>query len=61
MGRSFYALSTAILFVIVGLLHAYRAVNEMPLIYGTYEVPMLVSWLVALAAFSLAFSGLKHR
>jgi len=58
-----YIITTKVVFVIVALLHLLRAINNLPLIIGTWEFPVWLSWVAFIFAGALsvwAFKLLKH-
>jgi hypothetical protein len=58
-----YAVVSGLIFGLVALLQAARAVADVPVRVGTYDVPVFASWIAALAAGGLciwAFSSRKH-
>ena len=62
MSRS-YAVISGLVFGLVALLQAARAVADMPVRVGSYDVPVFASWIAALAAGGLcawAFASRKQ-
>jgi hypothetical protein len=44
MGNKNFHLVAGIIFAIVSLLHLWRAISSLPLIVGTWELPVSLSW-----------------
>ncbi len=59
MGNRPYCLSSAIVFCVVGVAHAWRAATAAALQLGTYSVPVWASWAIAAGALLLAAWGLR--
>jgi hypothetical protein len=54
--------STAmVIFLIVGLVHLYRAFNNLPITIGQTMIPVTVSWVAGVLALYLAYSAYKLR
>lgn len=49
-----------VIFTIVGLVHVYRALYALPLNLAGWMVPVELSWVAAVGALLLAYSGYKH-
>ncbi len=45
--KSFVIVLSALLFLVIAAAHAYRAYAGIHILVGTYEVPMMVSWICA--------------
>lgn len=59
-----YLLVSALVFAGVALAHVLRALNALPLTFGTWPVPLWLSWLAAIVTAGLsawAFALLRHR
>ncbi|HEY4502076.1 MAG TPA: hypothetical protein VJJ20_03370 [Candidatus Paceibacterota bacterium] len=57
--QTFVRVATGI-FTIVGLVHLYRAFNDIPLLIGTTAIPVELSWAVGVVLLLLAWVGYKH-
>jgi hypothetical protein len=57
--QTFVRVATGI-FTIVGLVHLYRAFNDLPLMFGTTVVPVELSWAAGVVLLLLAWVGYKH-
>jgi hypothetical protein len=58
-----YSLVSGLIFGLVALLQAARAVADVPVRVGSYDVPVFASWIAAVVAGGLcvwAFSSRKH-
>ena len=51
--------TAAVIFGIVALLHLWRAVGGLPLIVGTYELPVFLSYAAVLVTGYLSYWGFK--
>jgi hypothetical protein len=51
----------ASVFALVALGHAYRAVEQIPVQFGSFAIPVWVSWFGALGAAALCAWGLRSR
>lgn len=45
--KSFVIVVSALLFLLIAAAHAYRAYTGIHILVGTYEVPILASWICA--------------
>ena len=60
MNRRSYCLATAIVFLVVGVVHLLRIVLGWEAAIGGWAVPMWVSWLALIASAVLAYFGFTH-
>jgi hypothetical protein len=56
-----YITVSAIVFTVVALLQAYRALAGLPVVIADIQVPAAASWVAALGAGALAFWGWRTR
>jgi len=49
-----------VFFTIGGLAHLYRAVYGLPVNFAGWEVPVVLSWVAAVFALFMAYTGYKH-
>lgn len=59
MNKQAFIKTTTVVFTIVGLVHLYRAFNDLPVIFNTTVVPVSLSWFVGLLALLLAYTGYR--
>lgn len=52
---------TSLIFLVVGVVHLWRAINQLPLNVGATSIPVVASWIAGLVALYLAYSGYKTR
>jgi membrane-associated phospholipid phosphatase len=57
MKNKSYFMLTGFLFLIVAILHFSRIIFDLPLILGSYEIPMSISWLAVFLTAILAYHG----
>ena len=55
-----YAATTAIIFLLIAVLHGLRAFYEWDLVYATWSVPVWLSWLVAFLGFILSITAIRR-
>ena len=55
MNNKRYFLISGGLFSIVALVHLLRIINQTPVIFGTWEVPMVISWAGLIITGALSF------
>ncbi|OGC80599.1 hypothetical protein A2943_00975 [Candidatus Adlerbacteria bacterium RIFCSPLOWO2_01_FULL_51_16] len=60
MSKTIFVQVATVVFIIVGLVHLYRAFNGLPVDLMGWMVPVGVSWVVGVAALFLAYSGYRH-
>ncbi len=60
MDKSTFVQVATVIFTIVGLVHLYRAFYSLPVNLMGWVVPVEVSWVVAIVALFLAYSGYRH-
>ena len=60
-GPQAYCRVSALIFSIVALLQAYRAMLGLPLDIGQFEIPVAASWFAAVAAGAMAIWGWRQR
>lgn len=56
-----YYTTTAILFVVVAVLHSVRVILDLPLVIGLYEIPMWLSWAAVVVTGILAYHGFRLK
>lgn len=59
MKKGMFIKAATVVFSIVGVVHLYRAINDLPVLFNTWLVPVSLSWFVALLALLLAYSGFR--
>ncbi len=59
--HSNYMSITSLIFLVVGVVHLWRAINQIPVNFGDTVIPVGVSWVGAAVALYLAYSGYKTR
>ncbi len=60
MNKSSFVRVAAVVFTIVGLVHLYRALANLPINALGYDVPVIVSWVAGLVALFLGYTGYRH-
>lgn len=60
MRHKTYMQLVTLIFLVVGLVHLYRAVNNLPLVVGTTHIPVIASWIAGVLALFLSHQGYKH-
>lgn len=55
-----YNVVTAIIFLLVAVLHGLRAFYEWDLVYATWAVPIWLSWLIAFVGFILSITAIRR-
>ena len=61
MGNSSFNRVAGLAFAVVALVHAYRAVQAIPILVGSMAVPVWASWLGAAVAGALSVWGFRSR
>jgi len=61
MGNSSFNRVAGLVFAVVALGHAYRAVQAIPVLVGSMAVPVWASWLGAAVAAALSVWGFRSR
>ena len=61
MTRSAFPRVAALFFALVALAHAWRAVQELPVQFGSTAIPVWVSWVAAAATGALSVWGFRTR
>ena len=56
---SYFKLTSLIFLVIAGV-HVYRAINDLSVSLGSWDVPMWLSWIGIVVALFLAYSGYQN-
>lgn len=54
-----YVMVSSVVFALVALVQLVRALAGFPVQIGPYAVPVIASWLIAIAAGALAFWGMR--
>ncbi|HEX9503981.1 MAG TPA: hypothetical protein VF974_06755 [Patescibacteria group bacterium] len=49
------------IFLVIGLAHLWRALNQIPVNLGSFAVPVAVSWVAGVVALYLSYSAYKLR
>ncbi len=52
---------TMFIFLVVGVVHLWRAINNLPLTIGDTSIPVVASWIAGVVALYLAYSGYKTK
>lgn len=60
-GSRAYCRVSALIFSVVALLQAYRALLGLPLEIGQFEIPVAASWFAAVVAGAMAMWGWRQR
>jgi hypothetical protein len=60
MNKTNFVRVATVVFLVVAVVHFYRALNNLPLIIGEYMVPVEYSVVGALLALFLCYSGYRH-
>ena len=60
MTKTTFVQVATVIFTIVGLVHLYRAIENLPLNAMGWDVPVAVSWVAGVVALFLAYTGYKH-
>lgn len=60
MNKSAFVRCAAVIFTIIGLVHLYRALSNLPVDLMGWAVPVWASWVVGLVALFLGYTGWKH-
>ena len=56
-----YVLVSGLIFAVVALAQVARAITQIPVLIGTFEVPIVASWVAAAVASGLCFWAFKSR
>lgn len=59
MNQKKYFTITAIIFLIIALLHLFRIIYGIEAVFGGWNVPLYFSWIGFIVAGFLSFSGFK--
>ena len=59
MNQSTYMKVTGIIFLVIAVLHFYRAISSLPVVIGDFSIPVAVSWIGIVVAGFLAYRGLR--
>ncbi|MBX4191721.1 MAG: hypothetical protein KW804_02905 [Candidatus Doudnabacteria bacterium] len=49
------------IFLVIGVVHLYRALNKIPVTFGDTSIPVAVSWVAGIVALYLAYSAHKTK
>jgi hypothetical protein len=60
MNKQTFIKVATVVFTIVGVVHLYRAINGLPVVFDTWMVPVSLSWFAGLLALLLAYSGYRY-
>ena len=61
MNQKTYNLVTGVVFLIIALLHLFRAILGWQAVIGTFVLPIWISWFGLLLAGYLAYQGLRNK
>jgi hypothetical protein len=61
MNKSLYPVASGLVFLLVAIAHAVRAVRRVPIHFGSHMIPVWASWGVAAGALLLFFWALGSR
>jgi hypothetical protein len=61
MNQSTFLKTSGIIFLVVALVHLWRAIAGIDLTIGSTMVPMWLSWVVVLVLGYLSYQGLRNR
>ena len=56
-----YMAVTMFIFLVIGLAHLWRAINQIPVNLDSFAVPIAVSWIAGTLALYLSYSAYKLR
>ncbi len=59
MSHSTYMKVTGVIFLIIAVVHLYRAIYGLPVVIGEFSVPVAASWVAVVVAGFLSYRGLK--
>ena len=59
MNQSTYMKVTGIIFLVIAVLHLYRAIASLPVVIGDFSIPVAASWIGVVIAGFLSYRGLK--
>ena len=59
MNQKNFFITAATIFLIVAILHLLRAINGWPLVIGSWNAPMLLSWIAFVIAGFMSYWGFK--
>lgn len=59
MNQSTYMKVTGVIFLLIAILHLYRAISSLPFVIGDFSIPVAVSWIGVVIAGFLSYRGLK--
>ncbi len=54
-----YMSVSMLIFLVIGVVHLWRAFNHMPVTFGDTSIPVGVSWVAGIVALYLAYSAYK--
>jgi hypothetical protein len=60
MNKQTFIKVVTVIFTIIGIVHLYRALNALPVVFNTWMVPVELSWVAGVVALLLAYSGYRH-
>jgi hypothetical protein len=60
MNKQTFIKIATVIFAIVGVVHIYRAINDLPFVVAGWIVPVSLSWFAGLLALVLAYSGYRY-
>jgi len=61
MNQKTYNLVTGVVFLIVSVLHLFRAILGWQAVIGTFVLPVWISWFGLLLAGYLSYQGLRNK
>ncbi|MDB5225496.1 MAG: hypothetical protein JWL87_448 [Candidatus Adlerbacteria bacterium] len=60
MNKTFFIKVATCIFTLVGLVHLYRALNDLPFVVAGWAVPVDLSWAAGVVLLLLAWTGYRH-
>jgi len=60
ISHRFYVAVSGIIFFLVAVLHGLRAFYGWDVVFGGWDVPVWISWLVVLVGFLMALAAVRH-
>lgn len=60
MNKQTFIKIATVIFAIVGVVHIYRAMSDLPFVVAGWVVPVSLSWFAGLLALILAYSGYRY-
>lgn len=60
MNKQMFIKVATVIFTIVGVVHLYRAINDLPFVAAGWVVPVSLSWFAGLLALIMAYTGWRY-